>query len=271
MNEVFDIRRLGKLLQYEAVNYIPRFFRTLLIVASVIVAVWLLSFTLSFEILADDRSALVKSLFTLAVTISPFIVYKDMNNRKKGYIYAMIPASTLEKLLSMLVISIVVVPVIAYAVLTATDLLVFMLSKIGLGYLYKFALYNPFADSLGTMQLVNNNMGIDEIPLYDILLSFVTPIIGSIMFNAVFRKNKVLKTILFLISVFFFFVILVTFMVNNMPQLWENLYDFFTPRFKDMEPGEVISACLVLGRIWNMILITLFLTITYFRIKRVNY
>lgn len=271
MNEVFDIKRLGRLLQYEVVNYIPRCFRALLIFASVIAAVWLFSFTLSFEIMADDRSALVKSLFTLAVTISPFIVYKDMNNRKKGYIYAMTPASTLEKLLSMLVVSIVVVPVVAYAVLTATDLLVFMLSKIGLGSLCKFTLYNPFADSLGTMQLVNNNMGITEIPLYDTLISFVTPILGSIMFNTVFRNNKVLKTILFLISVFFIFVIVVTFMANNMPQLWENIYDFFTPRFKDMEYEDIISASLVIGRVWNLILITTFLAITYFRIKRVNY
>ncbi len=271
MNEVFDIKRLGKLLQYEIVNYIPRCFRVLLIFASVIVATWLLSFTLSYEILANDRSVLVKSLFILAVTISPFIVYKDMNNRKNGYIYAMIPASTLEKMLSMLLVSIAVVPVVAYAVLTATDILVFLLSKIGLGYFYKFTLYNPFTDALGTMQLVNNNMGIYENPFYDILLSFVTPIVGSMMFNTVFRKNKVLKTVLFLIAVFFIFVIVVTFMANNMPQLWENLYEFLTPRFKDMEYNEVISVCLVLARVWNLILITLFLTITYFRIKKINY
>ena len=38
MNETFDIKRFGKLLQYEVVNYIPNFFKSLLIFASVIAA-----------------------------------------------------------------------------------------------------------------------------------------------------------------------------------------------------------------------------------------
>jgi hypothetical protein len=129
MNEVFDIKRLGKLVQYEVVNYMPRFFRTLLILASIIVATWLLSFTLSFEILDYDRSLLVKTLFTLAIVISPFIVYKDMNNRKKGYFYAMIPASTLEKLFSMVILCVVIVPLLTYAVLTGVDLLLWLSQK----------------------------------------------------------------------------------------------------------------------------------------------
>ena len=36
MNEVFDIKRFGKLVQYEVVNYMPRFFKSLLIFASII-------------------------------------------------------------------------------------------------------------------------------------------------------------------------------------------------------------------------------------------
>ena len=100
MNEIFDIKRLWKLLQYEVVNYIPNFFKSLLIFASVIAAVWIFSLTVDFDILPYSRVALVTVLFTLAIILSPFIVYKDINNRKKGYIYAMIPASTLEKLLS---------------------------------------------------------------------------------------------------------------------------------------------------------------------------
>ena len=31
MNEIFDIKRLGKLVKYEVTNYIPNFFKSLLI------------------------------------------------------------------------------------------------------------------------------------------------------------------------------------------------------------------------------------------------
>ena len=117
MNEIFDIKRLGRLIKYEATNYIPNFFKSLLIFASVIAAVWIFSLTVEEPIIPYDRSELVNSLFVLAITLSPFIVYKDMNDRKKGYIYAMIPASTLEKQLSMIVLCVVIVPILAYGVL----------------------------------------------------------------------------------------------------------------------------------------------------------
>ena len=112
MNETFDIRRLSKLVGYEVVNYIPRFFKSLLIFASVIVAVWIFSLTVEEPIMPYDRSELVNSLFVLAIVLSPLIVYKYINDRKKGYIYAMIPASTLEKLLSMIVLCVVIVPLL---------------------------------------------------------------------------------------------------------------------------------------------------------------
>ena len=133
MNEVFDIKRFGKLVQYEVVNYMPRFFKSLLIFASIIFATWMLSLTMDSDIWEESRAGLVQFLFTLAVTLAPFIVYKDINNRKKGYIYAMIPASTLEKLLSMIVICVVVVQILSYAVLEATDILLWLLSQAGIG------------------------------------------------------------------------------------------------------------------------------------------
>ena len=137
MNETFDIRRLGTLLRYEIVNYIPHFFKSLLIFASVIAAVWIFSLTIDAPIMQFGRAELVRALFILAIILSPFIIYKDMNNRKKGYIYAMIPASTLEKLLSMTVLCVAIVPLLTYAVLTGTDLLLWLLSKVGIGsFLY---------------------------------------------------------------------------------------------------------------------------------------
>ena len=147
MNEVFDIKRLWKLMQYEVVNYIPNFFKSLLIFSSVIAATWIFSLTVDFAVLPEGRDKLVATLFTLAVILSPFIVYKDMNNRKKGYIYAMIPASTLEKLLSMVVLCVVVVPVLSYAMLTATDLLLWLFTKIGMGSFYSMEFYNPFTET----------------------------------------------------------------------------------------------------------------------------
>ena len=83
MNETFDIKRLGRLIKYEVINYIPNFFKSLLIFASVIAAVWIFSLTIDFNVCPHSRAGLVNVLFVLAIVLSPFIVYKDMKGRKR--------------------------------------------------------------------------------------------------------------------------------------------------------------------------------------------
>ena len=267
MNEVFDIKRFGKLVQFEVVNYMPRFFKSLLIFASIIFAMWMLSVTMDSDMWAASRAPLVQFLFTLAVTLSPFIVYKDVNNRKKGYIYAMIPASTLEKLLSMIVICVVVVQLLSYAVLEATDILLWLLSQAGIGSFMQLDIYNPFADSWGTVTLNNGDVGEFGLPLLDSFLSTEVPIFYAMMFNVIFRKNKVMKTILFNIALAFVSVVLMTMLFDT--EFIDNAWDMLRNCF-DSEEG-FIRFWLVFWRIAALLLGFLYLAITYFRIKKVNY
>lgn len=269
MNEVFDIKRLGKLMQYEVINYIPHYFKSLLIFASVIAAVWILSLTIEEPIMPGGRDELVKVLFVLAITLSPFIVYKDMNNRKKGYIYAMIPASTLEKLLSMIVLCVVIVPLLAYAVLTATDLLLWLLSKVGIGTFLHMEFYNPFT----SIKIVDDEYLLPHIyPVFDSIIYFVNLVAYTIMFNTIFRKNKVLKTILFNISMTFAFVILTAVIVNiTTPEFWENLLSSFVEWLDEKTDVELFGYVMTTVRCLTVLMSMAFLSITYFRIKKVNY
>lgn len=269
MNEVFDIKRLGKLMQYEVINYLPHYFKSLLIFASVIAAVWILSLTIEEPIMPGGRDELVKVLFVLAITLSPFIVYKEMNNRKKGYIYAMIPASTLEKLLSMIVLCVVIVPLLAYAVLTATDLLLWLLSKVGIGTFLHMEFYNPFT----SIKIVDDEYLLPHIyPVFDSIIYFVNLVAYTIMFNTIFRKNKVLKTILFNISMTFAFVILTAVIVNiTTPEFWENLLSPFVEWLDEKTDVELFGYVMTTVRCLTVLMSMAFLSITYFRIKKVNY
>ena len=269
MNETFDIKRLWKLMQYEVVNYIPNFFKSLLIFASVIAAVWIFSLTFDASIMQFGRAELVNVLFMLAIALSPFIVYKDMNNRKKGYFYAMIPASTLEKLLSMVVLCVLIVPLLTYAVLTGTDLLLWLLSKVGIGSFLYMDFYNPF--TVG--EIVDDEYLLHYIyPVFDSILYMVNIIAYTIMFNTIFRKNKVLKTILFNMAMSFAFVILTAVVVNvTTPEFWEDMFEGVVEWLDEKTDvqlfGYVMTACRCLTILTSMA----FLSITYFRIKKVNY
>ena len=269
MNDTFDIKRLGRLIKYEVTNYIPNFFKSLLIFASVIAAVWIFSLTVDFDVCPYSRDALVGSLFILAIVLSPFIVYKDMNNRKKGYIYAMIPASTLEKLLSMIVLCVVIVPLLTYAVLTATDMLLWLLSKVGIGSFLNMEFYNPFT----TVKLVDDEYLQPYIyPVFDSIIYFVNLIAYTIMFNTIFRKNKVLKTILFNIAMSFAFVILTAVIANiTTPEFWEDMFGGLVEWLDEKTDVELFGYVMTTVRCLTILMSMAFLSITYFRIKKVNY
>ena len=269
MNEVFDIKRLGRLIKYEVTNYIPNFFKSLLICASVIAAVWIVSLTFDASIMQFGRAELVNVLFMLAIALSPFIVYKDMNNRKKGYFYAMIPASTLEKLLSMVVLCVLIVPLLTYAVLTGTDLLLWLLSKVGIGSFLYMDFYNPF--TVG--EIVDDEYLLHYIyPVFDSILYMVNIIAYTIMFNTIFRKNKVLKTILFNISMTFAFVILTAVVVNiTTPEFWENAFEGVVEWLDEKTDVELFGYLMTACRCLTIIMSMAFFSITYFRIKKVNY
>ena len=269
MNEVFDIKRLGRLIKYEVINYIPNFFKSLLIFASVIAAVWIFSLTVDFNACPHSRALLVNVLFVLAIVLSPFIVYKDMNDRKKGYIYAMIPASTLEKLLSMIVLCVVIVPLLAYAVLTATDLLLWLLSKAGIGPFLHMEFYNPFT----AVKLMDDKYLLLHIyPVFDGIIYYVNLITYTIMFNTIFRKNKVLKTILFNISMSFAFVILTAVVVNmTTPEFWEDLFEGLVEWLDKKTDVQLFGYLMTTVRCLTILMSMVFLSITYFRIKKVNY
>ena len=269
MNEVFDIKRLGRLIKYEVINYIPNFFKSLLIFASVIAAVWIFSLTVDFNVCPHSRAGLVNALFVLAIALSPFIVYKDMNDRKKGYIYAMIPASTLEKLLSMIVLCVVIVPLLAYAVLTATDLLLWLLSKAGIGPFLHMEFYNPFT----AVKLVDDEYLLPHIyPVFDSIIYFVNLIAYTIMFNTIFRKNKVLKTILFNMAMSFAFVILTAVVVNvTTPEFWEDMFEGLVEWLDGKTDVELFGYVMTTVRCLTILMSMAFLSITYFRIKKVNY
>ena len=269
MNEIFDIKRWWKLVQYEVVNYIPNFFKSLLIFASVIAAVWIFSLTIDFDVCPHSRVMLVRTLFIFAVVLSPFIVYKDVNDRKKGYIYAMIPASTLEKLLSMIVLCVVVVPLLAYTVLTATDLLLWLLSKVGIGPFLHIEFFNPFT----SIEFVDDEYLLPHIyPVFDSIIYFINLIAYTIMFNTIFRKNKVLKTILFNISMAFAFVILTAVIVNiTTPEFWEDMFEGLVEWLDEKTDVELFGYMMTTVRCLTILMSMVFLSITYFRIKKVNY
>ena len=260
MNETFDIQRLGKLFVYEVTNYLPRFFKSLMIASGVLVAVWLLSLVATVDIMDYGREELINSLYFLMLLLSPYIIYKDMNNRKKGYMYAMIPASTLEKLISMLLVCGTVVPAVAYLSLTLTDVVLYVFSQLGVGTFENIAFSHPFYAVSDSMSWFDNVIGV------------ISSVTTAMMFNSIFRKNKIFKTVLFNIIVVFSLTIIVL-LINNIisPEFVERVSNWFADFFYSFPAERLESLAMWTLRLFYIVWIATTLGITYYRIKKVNY
>ena len=83
----------------------------------------------------------------------------------------------------------------------------------------------------------NGDVGEMGLPLLDSFLSTEVPIFYAMMFNAIFRKNKVVKTILFNMALAFVTVVLTVavFDTDFVSDVWEMLRNCF-----DSEVGFII-------------------------------
>ena len=124
MNNIFDFNRFGKVLVNDLkTKYITKFFTITGIALFPFVFVLISFFRSDVPVYmeGDLRCFLIFTFCTVIMFLSPFIVYGNVNRRKRGTYYIMLPASSFEKYLSMLLVCVVAVPVTAIAACFAVD------------------------------------------------------------------------------------------------------------------------------------------------------
>lgn len=255
MSDTFDFGRFCKLLKYECVNYLPRYVKGMMVFAGFIVASW--ACTVFYGSSINDRTDYIFALVVFATLLSPYFVYGDINDRKKGYLYAMIPASNLEKLFSMMLVCMVAVPLFAYVALTVTDVLLWLFSMIGVGGFNKIVFLNPA-----------------PIFYYRVLIFYIASVSTVMMFNVLFRKHKIMKTVLFFIATFFVLV----FGISLAESMFERKFSIASAfhiwlgyNFSGHSLHETISFHDIILLSLNIAVACVTLFVTYRRIKRVNY
>lgn len=276
----FNIKRLGKCIRYELSAYTPGAAKLLLGICAFQILIWIISIIndiTGWEIFLFEDGKYINNPYFLLILIgivagfSPYIIYRDINNRKTGYAYAMLPASTLEKYISMLVISLIIVPVAAFAGVFLTDTVLTLLSKIGIGGFRNFS----FIEGIKNGAINFSTIGMVILLLY------------PVFFTTLFRKNKILYsiitvTVLTIIVGYFYSIILFENVneiaqeagvainhetVQNMESLSVKIGEENLPRLK-----AILDRHMLISRIMNQIVMpVLLLTGTWFNIKRFRY
>jgi hypothetical protein len=210
MNNTFDLNRLGKVIRRDGMNYIPNMGLTMAILLSIPVMWWLLKAATPGGNASTPymRLVLMNILKIIAIIVVPARLYKDCNDSRKGIGYAMLPASTLEKFISMFFYCMIVTPIIYIAGSLVIDSLLTIIPC-----------NNPFSGFVTSVYFsdistnlhpdYNELIGTHSYAMYYLYKIVTIILIGSIFMlgNMVFKKRKTQKMIgiLMLLAIVFMF------------------------------------------------------------------
>ena len=135
-------------------------------------------------------------------------IYGFVTDRKEGSDFLLIPASTLEKWLSMLLIALVVIPLLFFVVYFAVDGLICLVDPRAGESLFSLVL-NGFSELRAGMPAFNEALARKGLPYNYGIGSLIVPFLLSMMFNylyyllcgLVFKRHKILNAILVAMAV----------------------------------------------------------------------
>lgn len=135
-------------------------------------------------------------------------IYGFVTDRKEGSDFLLIPASTLEKWLSMLLIALVVIPLLFFVVYFAVDGLICLVDPRAGESLFSLVL-NGFSELRAGMPAFNEVLARKGLPYNYGIGSLIVPFLLSMMFNylyyllcgLVFKRHKILNAILVAMAV----------------------------------------------------------------------
>lgn len=237
MNNTLDINRFGKILKHDGLNFFPNMILALAILWAIPIIIYLFT-----SLIPSDETSKVFDAFSristidfikkIAIIIAPVRLYKYCNDSRQGITYAMLPASTLEKFLSMVIYCVIVTPIIYIAGALVIDslLALFHGPYNGFAVAYYFDSFAQFDHSIEKSQLVFNEE--DALLLFNSISSTYMLIIGLLgtlmlssifMFgNMIFKKHKTPKMIGILILLSIIFMILVINYVAHYETIFSN-------------------------------------------------
>lgn len=201
MNNVFDFRRFGKYFTYDLVNAKNNYWLSLLITGLLPVISYVISQMLGRLFtgewyqgaLATQISSFCAAIVVVSMGFSAK-AYGRITERRAGSSWLMIPASSFEKFLSMIIISCVVVPVLLGILLFGSDALMsLIIPSYGKPLFYYVSNVNGFiAEELADSLSLN-------VPAL-IAVSWASSILPFLLGAIFFKKSKVGKTFLALIG-----------------------------------------------------------------------
>ena len=279
MNNTFDWQRFCQVVKKDLHNLWPMFGTTMLILAVLPFALWLLIAVIKADasMPPDFRLIMIEGVAMIAAYMAPSRLYRTWNLRNEGIYFAMLPASKLEKYLSAVLYSLIICPLAVYLGGIVLDL---FLTLLPFGpwrdWLWQGQMGFPFTINLSFFE----NMAVAEEdaeflmyygPLWVVGLwtSYICSVLMFIFTSTLFKKHKVLQTFLWLYLIEFVLSVVLTPIAIGIVTAGglENLGEWIE-RF---DPELVFRVIWWASIIFNVLLAALFGWLSWRRLNRMAY
>lgn len=261
MNNIFNPKRFCNYLVYDLKQAVARFGISLLIVGMLPAVVYLangiLSLVFNHQWNADPQVAQVSAVIAALIVVAmvfPKKVYGGLTDKKYGASWALIPASVPEKFVSMLLVSLVIVPAAMILMLYASN-----------------ALMNLFVPDFGNIfagfAKVGNELEGHVNFLAIFYVSLATSILVFLLGALVFKKTKIGKTLLCLMLLSF----LISFIIARLAMGgWEPDWAILD-WFETAEPEQIASRLNLWANLCNTVVFLLLGGGIFARMKTLKY
>ena len=271
MKNTFDINRFYKFFRKEFKELIPVILKYAAIFSLILIGIWLTSLLYNKDIRVpmDVRLIYISLSVMITMLMAPFTLYRNYNHSKKGLDYTSLPVSILEKYVSMILFTLILMPLIITLSVYFTDSLISIISP------------KNFSGSLWNEIVITK---LNDGSYADIYIMPSMFLLG----NLLYRKNKVLKTILSTVGIYLIITLVLSFIIfyvfkdqmaaisdamqvkTNFSINIRNLYDLYSSEILAGYPGIRFTVGLF-ALIYNFGLPVGSLAGSYYRMKTIQY
>lgn len=276
MSNTFNIGRFWKYFKWDLRNAKNNFGLSLLIAASLPVIIFFIAEFCALVFgghfietgLANQFGALFVGL-TIVMLVMPVKVYGGLTDKRQGSDWLMIPASSLEKSLSMILMGCIVAPVCFLAVFHAWDFLLSWLfpNHYGEALLTRMPLLDlaNFAD-LEDAEGFDPSFFNFNMPLA-IIMSWFQNILIFTLGAICFKKSKSAKTIL----VYFAFSMLCSTIVTTILGVSAGNFAISTWNMDNMDISETVSTAMHVGWVISSVFLAGLIFAVYSRVRTLRH
>ena len=281
MNNTFDWNRFCKVVNKDFRNMWPMFGTTMIILAALPFAVWLFMTVIGgsdASMPADIRLLMIECVAYIAAIMAPSRMYRTWNLRNEGIYYAMLPASKLEKFISALLFSLIVCPLGVYLGSMVLDA---FLTAVPFGpwqeWLWQGEMGFPFTFDMSRLsEYAAAEEGADAFLLFGTMynvccwVGYISTVLMFVFTSTIFKKHKVLQTILWLYVIeFVLSIILMPVMIAMFGS--SDFMDWFMQLPERMDAETMVNWLFGLALGFNVLLTALFGWLSWRRLKKMPY